>query len=43
MDSLCVFHQEYLDHHSEEDDGDIYEKIANTEQDEKVPDKRRCE
>lgn len=32
---------EYLDHHSEEDDGDIYEKIANTEQDEKVPDKRR--
>ncbi|TNN84842.1 Rho GTPase-activating protein 27 [Liparis tanakae] len=32
---------EYLDHHSEEDDGDIYEKIANTERDEKVPDKRR--
>ncbi|XP_068439517.1 rho GTPase-activating protein 27 [Clinocottus analis] len=27
---------EYLDHHSEEDDGDIYEKIANTERDDKV-------
>ncbi|XP_034414238.1 rho GTPase-activating protein 27 isoform X2 [Cyclopterus lumpus] len=36
---------EYLDHHSEEDDGDIYEKIAITERDDKrddkLPDKRR--
>lgn len=36
--------QEYQDHHSEEDDGDLYEKIANTERDEKLvggTDKRR--
>ena len=40
-------HQEYQDHHSEEEDGDLYEKIGNTEKvDEKFGggiEKRRCE
>lgn len=43
--SLSV-HQEYQDHHSEEEDGDLYEKIGNTERDEKSAggvDKRRRE
>lgn len=39
---VCVY-QEYQEHHSEEEDADIYEKIPNT--DEKVggaADKRKC-
>lgn len=39
---VCVY-QEYQEHHSEEEDADIYEKIPNT--DEKVGgavDKRKC-
>lgn len=45
--SPCVrLQQEYQDHHSEEEDGDLYEKIAGTEparDDNKFTDKRRCE
>lgn len=38
------FCQEYQDHHSEEEDGDLYEKIPNMERDDKPGggiDKRR--
>lgn len=43
--SVCMSaHQEYQDHHSEEEDTDLYEKIACTERDDKAGggmDKRR--